>query len=106
MKKKELIETLIKHYTECIKTTKELRNIPQIHKFLKKKQVSSGICNCMFFYFHTSFRLLSSKWIEKYYVGGFNIWGNFPREFTTKKEILAALQIRLDNLRTELKFCK
>jgi len=99
METKELIEKLIAHYEQAIENVKAARDWNSI---LYKLSVAGGVCNCAKRVFGEYSPYTLPDWILRYTVDGL-YWGEYPVLAKTKKQAVERLNIRLTNLKTELK---
>ena len=97
METKELIEKLIAHYEQAIEKVSSVNKWIAIALILELYQVQCGVCNCASGVFNVD--IYNTKWVESY---GF-IWSEYPMHQETKDGVLRTLNVRLTNLKTELK---
>ena len=111
MTKKKLIPKLISHYRLAIQDIKSIRNINKIETLLARRNLFYGTCNLSEVQYNKN--IYHTKWVQKYCTtdskgdtGESKFWGITPSNCRTKKDILAALQVRVDILKKELKKIK
>lgn len=97
METKELIEKLIAHYEQAIEKVSSVNKWIAIAEILELYQVQCGVCNCALRVFHVD--IYDTKWVNRY---GF-VWSSYPMHEGTKDGMLRVLNVRLTNLKTELK---
>jgi len=97
---------LLDYYTEC------LANLPKrfssAERYLFKKHIQLGICNTAMCEFKKY--IGNNVWVHKYTLKSdlnwTNYWGPTPFSGGTRKEIVEALQLRIDILTKECKRLK
>jgi hypothetical protein len=102
MTKKELIIALVKHYKSVIKEIKVTKK-DNINFILELNNVELGICYCAYKQFEQN--IYNKRWVERYSLTR-GKWGTYPCWTANKKQVVDALQVRVDNLNKELKTYK
>ncbi len=102
MTKKEIIEWLIVLYEGAISEIK--RRPEDTYEILHKYGVDSGVCLCAELMLGVS--ISSEEWVVKYMKTEL-IWDVFPYLYENNPpECIRLLEVRLNNLQTELQLCK
>lgn len=97
METKELIEKLIAHYEQAIEKVKESNNW---YRVLDEMDVRCGVCYCASAVFGVD--IYYSEWVTRYCKHS-DCWDVIPHLADNKDEALRLLNVRLTNLKTELK---
>ena len=105
LQKKDLILSLISHYTRVITDVKVMTEFDKIIEYLYINDTRFGVCRVIAAKFAGS----PTKWIKKYNIGAW--WGVVPFDcihmshLTSDckiKCIIGTLELRLENLKKEL----
>ena len=95
---KEIALKLIKLYEDAIKVVEGMDDIRLMKVYLKVKHLNMGICKASNSLFDIN--LYSNKWVTSKVTKDGGYWSEIPYNCSTKTEILASLQTRVDILKT------
>lgn len=94
----ELVQKLIAHYEMVVGKVKECDNISNAGDILLATNTLNGICNCSDSFFGESIE--DNEWVMNQCPSTEWYWGDPPGYYTTIPQILTALQLRIDILKT------